>query len=118
MDERGPSFGVGPSTSGRPPAADLLVKLATGNVHLMQGGVHPHRQHAGAVGVHVEPIFVADDGLVHIALVGLTLVVDLREIKMNITTRTNFSFVCHFVLLLLLRATGKHSPSPPAPQPG
>lgn len=74
---------MGPSTPDRrPPAAALpVVKLATGNVHLVQGGVHPLRQHAGTVGVHMEPAFVASDGLVHTALVTLALVVGLREIK-------------------------------------
>lgn len=114
MDERGPSLGVGPSTPDGPPVADLLVKLATGNVHLMQRGVHPLRQHAGAVGVHVEPVFVASDGLVHAALVGLTLVVGLKERKINTGTTT---FVGHFILLLL-QANRKSSPFPPAPQPG
>lgn len=56
-----------------------MVKLATGNVHLVQGGVDPLGQHAGTVGVHVEPIFVADNGLVYAALVALALVVGLSK---------------------------------------
>lgn len=58
-----------------------MVKLAAGDVHLMQGGVHPLRQHAGTVRVHVEPTPVADNGLVHTALVAHALVVGLREVK-------------------------------------
>lgn len=60
-----------------------MVKLATGDVHLMQGGVHPLGQHAGTVGVHVEPAFVADNGLVYVALVALALVVGLRKTKVT-----------------------------------
>lgn len=74
---------MGSSTPGRPPAALPMVKLATGNVHLMQGGGHPLGQHAGTVGVQVEPAFVADDGLVHTALVALALVVGLRKTKVK-----------------------------------
>lgn len=69
---------MGQSTPDGPPAALPMVKLATGNVHLMQGGLHPFGQHAGTVGVHVEPAFVADDGLVHTPLIALALVVGLR----------------------------------------
>lgn len=77
MDERRPSFRVGPSTPDRPPAARSVVKLAYSNVHFMQLRVQLLRQHAGAVGIHAEPIFVAGDGLVHAALVALTLIVSL-----------------------------------------
>lgn len=72
---------MGPSTPDRSPAALPVVKLATGNVHLMQGGVHVLGQHAGTVGVQVETSFVADNGLVHTALVALALVVRLRNTK-------------------------------------
>ena len=84
---------MGPSTPGRPPASLLVVKLATGNVHLMEGRVHTLGQHAGAVGVHVEPTFVANDGLVHTALVTLALVVDLREteVKGKCTSHQTFN---------------------------
>lgn len=74
---------MGPATPDGPPAALPIVKLATGNVHLMQGGVYPLRQHSGTAGVHVEPAFVADNGLVHTALVALALVVGLRETKIG-----------------------------------
>lgn len=74
---------MGPSTSDRPPAVLLMVKLATGNVHLMQGGVHPLRHHTGTVGVHVEPVFAANNGLVHTALVALALVVGLGNTKVK-----------------------------------
>lgn len=83
MDEWGSSLRMGPSTADRPPVALPMVKLATGNVHLMHGGGHPLGQHAGAVGVQVEPGFVADDGLVHTALVALALVVGLRRTKVK-----------------------------------
>lgn len=72
---------MGPSTPDRSPAALPVVKLATGNVHLMQGGVHALGQHTGTVGVQVETAFVADNGLVHTALVALALVVRLRNTK-------------------------------------
>lgn len=72
---------MGPSTPDGPPAALPMVKLATGNVHLMHGGVHPLGQHAGTVGVHVETASVGDNGLVYAALVGLALVVCLRNKK-------------------------------------
>lgn len=72
---------MGPSTPDRPPAVLLVVKLATGNVHLMQGWVHSSGQHAGTVREHVEPAFVADNGLVYTALVALALVVCLRKTK-------------------------------------
>lgn len=75
---------MGPSTPDRPPAALLMVKLPTGNVHLMQGGVHPIGQHAGTVGVHVERAFFADNRLVHAALVALALVVGLRKTQFSI----------------------------------
>lgn len=42
---------MGSTTSDRSPAAFVVVKLATGNVHLMQGGVHALGQHARTVGV-------------------------------------------------------------------
>lgn len=58
-----------------------MVKLATGDVHLVEAGVHALRQHAGTVGVHVEAVFVPSDGLVHTALVALALIVGLRERK-------------------------------------
>lgn len=77
MDERGSSLRVGPSTLNRPPATVPVVKLTTGNVHLVQGGVHSLRQHAWTGGVHVEAAFVGSDGLVHTALVVLALVVSL-----------------------------------------
>lgn len=56
-----------------------MLELATDDVHLVQGGVHALGQHAGAAGVHVEAAVVADDRLVHAALVALALVVDLRN---------------------------------------
>lgn len=70
---------MGPPTPARPSAALLVVKLAAGDVHLMEDGVHPFRKHAGAVGVHVEPVFVGSDGLVHAALVALALIVGLWQ---------------------------------------
>ena len=85
MDERGLALRVGPSAPGRSPAALPVVKLATGNVHLMQGGVNARRQHAWTVGVQVETAFVADDGLVHAALVALALVVRLRSITVKLS---------------------------------
>ncbi len=84
---------MGPSTPHRPPAALLMVKLATGNVHLMEGGVHPLWQHAGTVGVHVEPVFVANNGLVDTALVALALVVGLRNTKVK-TLFNLFYWIC------------------------
>ena len=75
---------MGPPPPDRRPAALLVVKLATGNVHLVQGGVHSLWQHAGTVGIHVKPTVVASDGLVHTALVALALVVCLRERKVQI----------------------------------
>ena len=85
VDERGLALRVGPSAPGRSPAALPVVKLATGNVHLMQGGVNARRQHAWTVGVQVETAFVADDGLVHAALVALALVVRLRSITVKLS---------------------------------
>lgn len=79
VDEWGPTLRMGPSTPDGPPAALLMVELATGDVHLMHGGVHPLRQHARTVGVHVETDFVANDGLVYAALVALALVVRLQQ---------------------------------------
>jgi hypothetical protein len=73
--------GVGPApppTPDEPPAAFPVVKLATGDVHLVQGGMHPVRHHAGVVGEHVETVAVPHDRLVHPALVALALVVGLR----------------------------------------
>lgn len=75
---------MGTATSDRPPAALLVVKLATGNVHPMQGGVHCLGQHPWTVGVHVEPTFVTDDGLVNTAFVALALVVGLKKTKVKI----------------------------------
>lgn len=83
MDERGPSLRMGLSPPDRPPAALLMVKLATDDVHLMHGGVQPPRQHAGTVGVHVETAFVAGNGLVYAALVALALVVCLWKTKVK-----------------------------------
>lgn len=75
---------MGSPTLDRPPAALLGIKLATGDVHLMQGGLHPLRHHAGTVGVHVEATFAADDGLVHTTFVALALVVGLRGAKVKV----------------------------------
>lgn len=60
-----------------------MVKLATGDVHLMQGWVQALGQHAGTIGVQVEAAFVAGDRLVHVALVALALVVCLMETKVK-----------------------------------
>ena len=54
-----------------------MVELAAGDVHLMQHRCHSLGQHAGVVGVHVEAVLVAHDGLVHAVLVDLALVVGL-----------------------------------------
>lgn len=56
-----------------------MVKLSTGDVHFMQGGVDSVGQHAWTVGVHVKTTGVANDGLVHAAFVALALIVRLRE---------------------------------------
>lgn len=71
------SFGVGPPTPDRPPAALFGVKLATGNKHLVKIGLHPLRQHAGTIWVHVKPTFVAPNGLVYTTLVALALIIGL-----------------------------------------
>lgn len=83
VDERYSSLRARPSTSHGSSAANLVVKLATGDVHLMQGWGQALGQHAGAVGVKVEAAFVASDGLVHAALVALALVVRLTDTKVN-----------------------------------
>lgn len=72
---------MGPPGPDSAPAALLVIKLATGNVHLVQGGPHPLGQHAGTVGVQVEPAFIAGYSLVDAALVALALVVRLRKNK-------------------------------------
>lgn len=76
---------MGPAAPDGPPAALPLFEPATGNVHLMQGGLHSLGQHSWAVGEHVEPAFVADDGFVHAAFITLALVVGLRKTKENLT---------------------------------
>lgn len=78
---------MGPSTPDRPPAVLLVIKLPTGNVHLMEFGVQPFRQHTGTVGVHVEPVFVASDGLVDAAFVALALIVSLEKTKTELFRR-------------------------------
>lgn len=83
MDERCSSLRARPSTSHGSSAANLVVKLATGDVHLMQGWVQALGQHAGTIGVQVEAAFVAGDRLVHVALVALALVVRLTNTKVN-----------------------------------
>lgn len=83
VDKRGLSSRARPSTSHRSSAADLVVKLSTGDVHLMQGWIQALGQHAGAIGVQVEGAFVARDRLVHVALVALALVVRLTDTKVN-----------------------------------
>lgn len=83
MDERCSSLRVRPSTSHGSSAASLVVKLATGDVHLMQGWVQALGQHARTIGVQVEAAFVAGDRLVHVALVALALVVRLTDTKVN-----------------------------------
>lgn len=84
MDERCSSLRARPSTSHGSSAANLVVKLATGDVHLMQGWVQALGQHAGTIGVQVEAAFVAGDRLVHVAFVALALVVCLTDTKVNI----------------------------------
>lgn len=81
MDEGGPPLGAGTSSPDRPPAALPVVKLAAVDVHLVHNGVYALGEHARAVGVQVETVFLANDGLVHAALVALALVVRLRSIK-------------------------------------
>lgn len=83
MDERYSALRARPSTSHGSSAADLVVKLATGDVHLMQGWLQALGQHAGTIGVQVEAAFVASDALVHAALVALALVVRLTDTKVN-----------------------------------
>lgn len=72
---------MGPAPSDRPPAVHLVVKLPTGDMHLVEFGVQPLGQHTGAAGVHVEAALVASDGLVHAALVALALIVGLEKAK-------------------------------------
>lgn len=69
-----------PSPAGSP-AALSMIKLAAGDVHLVQDRVHALGEHARTVGVQVEAAFVADDGLVDAAFVALALVVGLRKQK-------------------------------------
>lgn len=81
VDEGGPPLGAGTSSAAGPPAALPMVKLAAVDVHLVHDGVYALGKHARAVGVQVETAFLANDGLVHAALVALALVVRLRSTK-------------------------------------
>lgn len=81
MDERSPAFTVRAPSATRPPVTFAMIKVAAGDVHLVQNGVHALREHARTVGVQVEAAFLADDGLVDTALVALALVVGLKNPK-------------------------------------
>lgn len=65
------------STFAGTPAALFGLKLATGNMHLVQGGRDPSRQHAGAVGEQEEALLVSHDAFIDTAPVTLALVIDL-----------------------------------------
>lgn len=118
MDERCSSLRARPSTSHGSSAANLVVKLATGDVHLMQGWVQALGQHAGTIGVQVEAAFVAGDRLVHVAFVALALVVCLTDTKVNILLKldliwSNFDFWLHnHPLFTSLRENDNNSPLP------
>lgn len=75
---------MGSPTPDRPPTALSGVKLATGNEHLVKFGVHPLRQHAGTIGEHVKPTFVASNGFVYTALVALALIIGLWKQRVSV----------------------------------
>lgn len=50
----------------------------------MKFGVHPVRQHAGTIGEHAKPTFVASNGLVNTALVALALIVGLWKQRVSV----------------------------------
>jgi len=83
VDERGPALRMRLPSPDGPLGALLMLKLATDDVHLVHGGLDSLGQHARTAGVHVEPAFVADDGLVYDALVVRALIVCLRETKVS-----------------------------------
>lgn len=61
------------------PAALFGLKLAAGDVHLVQGGSDASREHARAVRVHGEALLVCHDAFIHTSPVTLALVIDLRR---------------------------------------